>query len=400
MNLNMDNNPSVLKIKARYLTHPIISHPSVVFSCLWGLSLTLVSLKLVDAFSNHIDAAFILFCLVVISNVIGAITAAIVCSNINFPVKKKPISFLNVRKIFYIWLIVSVIEIFTANGLPIVWLLTGDSRTYADFGLPTLHGFANAMWLFLSFAQFVKVIDEKFRPQELLILLLLIFWPILVVSRALFTIWILQISFYLLISSPKKLRNIFLPNVALIIVFLYFFGIAGDLRSSFSITSSLGFDQEYVTLTAFLWAYAYIVSPLMNLALAWATIQPSYHYFPENMLSELMPNVVKNILGFDRTFEGFAVLTHDAFNAITAFGGAYYDWGPFGVSLMAFLIGLVGHFIWRGARNSANLPLLAAYCACTALTIFTNQFTQLVPIVYMLMLAKLTTCKSYLVMRK
>jgi hypothetical protein len=74
----------------------------------------------------------------------------------------------------------------------------------------------------------------------------------------------------------------------------------------------------------------------------------------------------------------------------TAFMAPFFDWGIIGVLLSAFLIGAVGHIIWLRARSSSRLPLLAAYCACTALTIFTNQFTQLTPLLDMVLLAKCT----------
>ena len=375
-------------LKSRRLSHPVIGHPTFVFVSIWTLALLLASLQLVEVFAEHMDAAYTLWMLVIAANMCGAAAAAVLFPYRALPATDQPVYFRKIGTIFYWWAFISILETIAARGLPIVWLLTGDSRTYADFGLPTLHGFANAMWLFLSFAQFAKVADGKRRFRDMLVLALLICWPILVVSRALFTIWILQISLYLLITTRIKLIKILPPALLIAIAFFYAFGIAGEARSEFSIASALGFDQVDATAIVFLWAYAYIVSPLANLAMGWATVQPSYPVFPQNTLSELLPSIVKSVLGFEKTFEGYASLTHGAFNVGTAFFGAYYDWGGGGIILMAFLIGLAGHLVWRSARNSAKLPLLAAYCACTALTIFTNQFTQLVPIVYMLFLAK------------
>lgn len=379
-------------MKSRRLSHPVIGHPTFVFVSLWSLALALASLQLVEVFSEHMGAAYTLWILVIAANICGAATAVVLFPYRALPTTEKPIYFRNIGIIFYLWAFISIVETIVARGLPIVWLFTGDSRTYADFGLPTLHGFANAIWLFLSFAQFAQVVDGKRRFRDMLFLVLLTCWPILVVSRALFTLWILQVSFYLLITSRIKLIKILPPALLIATAFFYVFGIAGNARSEFSIASALGFGQVDSTAIVFLWAYTYIVSPLANLALGWATVQPSYPVFPENTLSELLPSIVKNFLGFEKTFEGYAVLTHDAFNAGTAFFGVYYDWGGGGIILMAFLIGLVGHLVWRSARNASKLPLLAAYCACVALTIFTNQFTQLVPLVYMLILSKQTYC--------
>jgi len=381
--------------KSRRLAHPVIGHPTFVFVSLWALVLLLSSLQLVDVFANHMDAVYTLSILVIAANICGAATAAVLFPYRPLAATDKPVYFRKISTIFFWWALISIVETIAARGLPIVWLLTGDSRTYADFGLPTLHGFANAMWLFLSFAQFAQVADGRRGIRDTFVLALLVCWPILVVSRALFTIWILQISIYLLITSRNKLIKILPPASLIATAFFYAFGLVGDARSpEFSIASALGFDLHDGTAMVFLWAYAYIVSPLANLALGWETMLPGYPIFPENTFSELLPSIVKSVLGFEKTFEGYAVLTHGAFNVGTAFLGAYYDWGGGGIILMAFLIGLAGHLVWRCARNPAKLPLLAAYCACTALTVFTNQFTQLVPLVYMLLLAKLTVSSS------
>lgn len=382
-------------MKSRRLSHPVIGHPTFVFVSLWTLALALASLQLVDAFSQHMNAAYTLCILVIGANICGAAVAMLMFPYRPQPAKDKPVYFRKIGPIFYLWAFISIVETIAARGLPIVWLLTGDSRTYEDFGLPTLHGFANAIWLFLCFAQFAEVADGKRRIRDMVLLALLTCWPILVVSRALFVILILQISFYLLITSRLKLIKVLPPALVIATIFFFAFGIVGDVRSpEFSIASALGFDQVDSTAIVFLWAYAYIVSPLANLALGVATLQPSYSVFPENTLSQLLPSIIKGFLGFEKKFEGYATLTHDAFNVGTAFFGVYYDWGVGGIILMAFIIGLVGHLVWRSARNSAKLPLLAAYCAFTALTIFTNQFTQLVPLIYMLFLVKLTSSNS------
>src|SRR5437899_1809142 len=53
-------------------------------------------------------------------------------------------------RLFQIWAAGSILEIVVGGGLPILWLLAGDTtRDYRDFGVPSLHGFLTAMYLTL-----------------------------------------------------------------------------------------------------------------------------------------------------------------------------------------------------------------------------------------------------------
>lgn len=368
------------------LKNPILAHPSVIFGSIWLLVLFLCSLELIPVFSRNISNVYVICVVLIISNMLGAGVGCLIKTPRQH---RKPSDIIVYKKIHWVltlWAIVSIVEIGVFKGLPLIWIIQGSNQTYADFGLPTIHGFSNAMWLLLCFNQFQKLLTRDPKWFVYFNFILLIAWPVLLVSRALFTIFFLQAVVYTIITSRVSILRLCFSVTILLTCFFYAFGWVGDARSSYNIVSSLDVEKSVLAESNMLWGYSYIVSPISNLALGWSYVEPTYSWFPRRVLTDLLPTILKNLLEFEKVFEGYAVLTHGAFNVGTAFLAAYYDWGKPGVILMAFAIGCFGHLVWRSAFHPQNIPLLSAYAACTILTMFTNQFTQLVPVVYMFLM--------------
>lgn len=371
------------------LRRPWLAHPSTVFVGVWSVTLGLAAWGWIPAFAQYTPTALLIGTLLIAANLIGALLASLVGRRPR-RTDVSPLVYRGRHFLLGLWTAISLLEIALAGGLPIVWLATGSGRTYEDFGIPTVHGFANAMWLFLAFTHCLRVFDRDRSRRDVVLAVALLAWPVLVVSRALFTILLLQIVFFYLITTRRAMRSVVARLMVLAVLFAVAFGYAGDVRApEFSIVEALGFDAEEIRFAALLWIYSYVVSPVATLALNWQSSIPSFGLLPSNTLANLLPSVVRSALGMDTGFEGYlGSLAHDAFNVSTAFLAPYLDWGAGGMLGMAFLIGLAGHLVWRATLRSAlKLPLLCAFDAFVALTIFTNQFTQLTPL---LLLALLT----------
>lgn len=376
--------PEEFKLRRRWL-----AHPAVVFLGVWLLAMSLAAWGWIPAFAEYAPTAVLLGAILIAAVLTGTLVATPLA-----PVPRRVhSSFLRYGWqdwILALWALITLVEIAVAGGLPILWLVTGSGRTYEDFGVPTVHGFANAMWLFLAFTYCIKFFDPSRSRRDVVVAVLLTAWPVLVVSRALFTILLLQLIFFYLFTTKRPMLSIATRLSALAVVFSLAFGFAGDVRApEFSIVESLGFDADQIRFAAFLWIYSYIVSPIATLALNWDSTVPAMNLLPSNTLANLLPSVVKAALGMETGFDGYlGSLAHGAFNVSTAFLAPFLDWGVAGMLLMAFLIGFFGHIAWRAAlRNALNLPLLCAFDAFVALTIFTNQFTQLTPLLLLMLLA-------------
>lgn len=375
------------------LQHAVLGHPSTLFAAIWLAAIALIRLDIIEVFSEYAADVTFIGAILITANLIGAAVSTIFTRSIRLCASGE-IEVLSLERLSYVWLAITLVETVISGGLPLAWLLTGSGKTYEDFGVPTVHGFANAIWLFITFTRIVGPLKLRRGQLNKWVLAALIGWPILAVSRALLTILILQALVYFILTSKKSVPTLTLRTLLFFASFSILFGIAGNLRApEFSIAAALGVEEESLFIS-FAWVYAYMVSPLANLALNWTTESPAYSLIPGNTLAGLLPSVIRMQLGIETGFDGYlGSLAHDAFNVGTAFLAIFFDWGPVGVLLMAAFIGAFGHAIWcRARREPGSIPLLAAFNACVVLTIFTNQFTQLTPLLYMLMLRFL--CKT------
>jgi oligosaccharide repeat unit polymerase len=366
------------------IRRPIATHPTTIYACMWLVVIALTSLNLIDRLAVYSKPAITIAAMLIGSNVLGVLIALPMTRRTN-KIHRVPskIEFKFIPQLTIAWLIISIIEVYISDGLPIWWQITHAGRTYEDFGVKSIHGFANAVWIFLSFSSFIKF-RQRFNTKNLIVFVALFSWPVLVISRALMTIAVLQCALFYVMTTKTSWRKITLSILLLAIVFILAFGYAGDMRATeFSIAQVSGFGAEVGNekggpLTALIWIYAYMVSPAANLALHMTLNLPQGNVIPTNTLAPLLPSFARNMLGFDTGFTGYlGDLAHDAFNVGTGFNEIYFDWGAPGVYGMAFVIGLVGHVFWASAKRVQYAPMLCAFGAACALTVFTNQFTQL-----------------------
>lgn len=57
------------------------------------------------------------------------------------------------RLLFRFWMVAAVFETLVSGGFPIVWLYTNRVKTYADYGVPSLHGLVNSLLLALALSR-------------------------------------------------------------------------------------------------------------------------------------------------------------------------------------------------------------------------------------------------------
>ncbi len=366
-----------------------LSRPAIVFSAAWISCAALTTLPVTELFAVYAQEASVIALVLIVSHLAGAASVA------RFPVRAphRAQSFTGSRKfenrLLVIWALVSAVEIVHSGGIPILWLRTSPEKTYADFGIHSVHGAANGIWLYLCSVTCVRLATRTSTKGDWPKALILGAWPILMLSRALLTIVLATVVSYCAISSKKPRLTKVAVAVTLAAAFIWGFGLLGDVRSSeFSISSALGVQDSNLP-TGILWVYAYAVSPIANLALNVSSAIPSYEFLPTNTLSPLLPSQARQAMGIDVGFNGYlGDLVHGAFNVSTAFSAPYHDWGWPGMVLMSSLLGAVGQRIWTTARMTGELSLLAGFNALIALSIFTNQFNQL-PVVLFFVLVQM-----------
>ncbi|WP_268934885.1 O-antigen polymerase [Sphingomonas sp. Leaf37] len=278
------------------------------------------------------------------------------------------------------WIAVTLAEIGYSGGIPMLWSLTGSSKTYFDFGIPTIHGLMNAILLSLTTVSTFLGLATKQKKYYIGIVFLLV-WGVIVISRNLIIVGTLQCLFlmFFIKGPPKGARVIWLSIFGLLAIIG--FGWIGDLRSGAAAFFALAQpSSSYPTFlpSGFLWVYIYITTPLNNLIHQTVVSLPEWNWGLTNSMALLLPSVIRNVLYDSNTVAGDLVT--NAFNVSSAFLDIYRDLGFFGIVTMSFLIGAVSQAAYNG--NSVRSVLFSVVLLQSAvLSIFFNHYFYL-PILF------------------
>jgi oligosaccharide repeat unit polymerase len=373
-----------------------IFHPLVLFSGVWIGVVILYSLHLSDlllytstqtlAIASYLILPFLIVTLIFLTFFHfsrSAFGQSEMESTPNFELLTR-----RLRRGFIIWAVISCVEIVTSGGLPIVWLIQGSSKTYFDFGIPTVHGFMNSLLLAMALIHAALYGILK-RKQYLLLPAFVILWSILAVTRNMMIVLIFEVSLVLLQLQRVRIRTIFRSVFGGTVVTLVF-GFIGDLRTggeAFRLLAQPTKNYPDWLPSGILWVYIYLVTPLNNLIYTAQGTQPLHSLLFPNTLSSLLPSVLRNMaLGPETTVSASGDLVTAAFNVSTAYVGPFQDYGYAGMILFSSVIGLACMFFWK-KTSLRDLLIYTVLAQCLLLTVFFNHFFYLPIISQILWLA-------------
>lgn len=240
-----------------------------------------------------------------------------------------------------------------SRQVPLISIISGSSK-YMDFtGIPMLYVFLvsaamiNSFYLFYMFLG-ISSKREKNRIMCDFILMLLLF--LLLFSRQMLAIIFFGVVI-MLYCHKKYHKKILINNKIIFIIFvgimlfLFLFGILGNLRSGFSwndcswIEKIGAFNSSYPAFLPkeFMWAYLYITNPLANLSHALATNTTSNVSVFFSMIPDF---IAKRLSGVELEFWSTADrynLVADYLNASTGFIDSAISEGYFGMCLYVFV---------------------------------------------------------------
>lgn len=293
-----------------------------------------------------------------------------------------------IKVAFKVWLGLYLLTIVLSDGLPIMWIITGDSRTYVDFGVPTLSGFLNMVRAFIFAVCVLLYIrrDHAIKKLYLWLLAVLLLSSLAEMARGNMLVLLLHGVAAWLIVTPIRFRALF--HVAwILIVFILAFGLMGDLRNENS-SAVLGFVDEdsifAVLPSGFLWAFLYFVTPAINVSYALAQgIEPLYA--PFFSVQSLLPTVIR-----DSVFEAGVYpiqLKIEAFNATSFYAPLLADFGVIGSAMIVLLLQIIVAYLHvRAVRGSLfHLLIFPAFYMSVVLSVFYMYFFSLVTVLYPLM---------------
>lgn len=372
-------------------------HPILLVASIWIFATILYQLKLSELLISSDETLYICLALILIPCLISVLLISIISQHATGLAGGTVIShgkgfalrnWKLLKNLLVFWAIITIVEIILSGGLPLIWIITGSEKGYADFGIPSLHGVMNAILLISSLVAFRMWLAEK-KFKYLAIPIFSVVWGLVVISRHLVLVNILQLFFLFLIYKDEKFSFKFLIKLVIAgLVLVVLFGYVGDARSgraNIIAASQINFEYPDYLPSGFLWVYLYITTPLNNLL---NTVE-NYTNFSQTIyytLSQLVPSFVRGLIySADELTKG--ELVSETFNVSTAYVDAFKDYGLVGIAVYSQIISLVATILWKSARTEENDAICAVMAQCALISIFYNHYLVLpiliqIPLLY------------------
>jgi oligosaccharide repeat unit polymerase len=296
----------------------------------------------------------------------------------------------NIDKIFWVWIVVYAINIIGSGGIPLIWIIQGDPRTYSDFGLPTLGGLGNMLRAFLLSSYYIiyfysNLAIRKRRKYSIISIFLIITPFLFETSRGNGLVLILHpIALYFLLNDFKT-TQIFKGIFAFFIITFILGGVQA-LRYSDGIYQLLkfaensGFSNSSIIEALLIPAIIYSSVPIINLDL---NIQTSelIKFQPFYSLTGFLPTVIRDII----LVKGdYGELINEANNASSFFIPFIRDFGIIGTYISVSIISAVVAYCYSRSRTG-NLIYMFSYppiFMSVFLSFFSLFFNSLVVLLY------------------
>jgi hypothetical protein len=362
-------------------------HPLVIFSAVWLGVVFLYSLRLslILRYSSFEALSLVLWLWLPLAAAIGIYSFLHWLSMTAYPRLKQPwnLDFTLLRRrlklCFRFWIGITIVEVVISGGVPIVWALTGNTKTYADFGVPSLHGFVNSLQEAIALCYFVLFLITKER-RELKIPAFFLFWTIVIINRNMMLVTLLE--FAVMYVRLRKVRFATFAQIGSgILMFVLAFGVIGDIRQGKSglirdLAQPTEAYPEWLP-SGVLWAYIYITTPINNLLYTAEISHPVNNALFPSTVSTLFPSVLRTAIYGDTLGDaesGSVVIS--AFNVSTAYVGPYQDFGFIGTSVFSAFIGIITLFFWF-RDDLRSILMFAVMTQCLVLTLFFDHFFYL-----------------------
>lgn len=318
-----------------------LANPFLVFCSVWGFVLFLYML---GATKNLVPISFIGVFLVALNMLSMALLYMFLVGARRFSETTKSDVFKHIdsakiyfRTLLLLWFVGTCFEIYIQRGFPLYWNFVGDGRLYTDFGIPSFHGVMNAMYL-QAVTALAYVYFGKPKKVYIVIMLLLFFWPVMMLGRGILLSAIIQLVAVFLLTRKLTLRAVLVVALsALLSIFL--FGYVGDLRQTenpfFYLVKADYIDFFSALPSGFLWFYVYLTSGMSNLFYNIDIIEPVYTF--GYSFYNMLPSAVKIWMGIEGRNDLF-VFVDNNLNAATFYSGYISDFGVFGAFFLAAFV--------------------------------------------------------------
>ncbi len=283
------------------------------------------------------------------------------------------------RQAILLWIGLTFIETVFSGGVPLLWLLTGASKSNFDYGISSVHGMVNALLLAAAVTSLALYLYTENR-KHIWFPLFAIAWSMVLVSRG--TLFVLLLEYAIIYLRLRRIKaKAFVRLVVISLIALLLFGVVGDVRSGAEAFRDLAQPTDSFpdwAPSGLLWAYIYITTPINNLLLTMHTLRPTFNPLLPDTAATLFPTVLRNVIygkeGANQAISG--ALETQALNVSTAYVGPYQDMGDFGIVGFSIIAALLCQFYWYRS-GLWNIFAFSVFTQALALSLFYNLLFSL-----------------------
>ena len=357
-------------------------NPITLFNGLWLFIVLLYQLKLSNwqqslTFSSYVS---------LIINVIGF---SVLFISIYFFNKKRKkikdkktqqlvINYNTIKTLYIIWFIAEIIETIVSGGLPIIWHFLGDTKTYAEYGIPTLHGLMNSLSLVIIMLSYYLYLKEKKNKKLLFFIVSILIFDLFIITRQVIISAVIEL-FVIYLSFHKKFPTKRLAILTVIAIFL--FGLVGNIRTGFDnfvYVSSFKNQNINPILAGFYWVYMYFTMTIANINNAVTLGINHFGVYP--IFQSYIPTVISNQLFANYSVNIPKYLMTNAFNVSGYFMKFYLGFGNLGILFISGVFGALGAIVMNLMEkepNEEHLLYLSIYTQIILLSFFENHLFYL-----------------------
>lgn len=361
-----------------------IVNPLSCFALIWGGILLLYQLRLSKWQEPIAPETYLVFIAVLISfgalYFVGlALADKIMVSNALEKTKWATVE-INpnvIKLLFSIWAVIEVVETIYSGGLPLIWHLSGDVRTYFDYGIPSLHGLMNSLGLvIMALCAYQLITHREHRACMAIILCCVGAFYILLVTRQVIISAIIELGIIATILKPKIVKKTIIP---ITIIGVLAFGILGNIRTGYATFLYVAQIDTNISplFIGIYWVYMYLTMTVANIN---SLVQAGMQTFGVEALASFLPSVFNEVINFGPSVEMSSYLVTPAFNVSGFFVYFYLAFGAFGAGAISALYGFLGGFFAKLARKrecEISILLHAVMMQIVLLSFFDNMLLYL-----------------------
>lgn len=356
---------------------PLVIHPVVIYALPWLLVCVLYSWHWSSLLLFNADAVLQVALTIVVPLLASWMYWSFFAEAAETPASgafSQEIFETRARQMFVVWVLVTIVEIIVAKGVPILWLVTGVQKSYEDFGIKSVHGMMNSL-LFACVTMFCVLGFITRKRKYFWYLAFGMVWGVVVVSRQVMMVILVQALIVMVQYRKINFAKLTFWTLLIGLLVILGFGALGDLRSpEFMYVAAVTPQYPDWLPSGFIWVYIYMATPLNNLIYTIQQTLPAYDLTFPATLAQFFPTIFRNMLFNESVTQG--TLVSDVFNVSTAFVGPYQDFGLIGIFAFAWMTMGATTLSWR-RRDVRNSLIYATFGMCAVTSIFFDHFLAL-----------------------